>query len=106
MVVVVVSGGGDGERYGELKCGECLCGERSGTFTRAKRPPRAVDGRERRSEAAPTTALAASSRGDALRVPVSAGAVHRHVYASGDGNFRVAPLRLPVSVIRGYCRRS
>ena len=27
MVVVVVSGG-DGELYGELKGGECLCGER------------------------------------------------------------------------------
>ena len=28
VMVVVVSGGGNGELYGEFKCGECLCGER------------------------------------------------------------------------------
>ena len=30
----------------------------------------------------------------------------RSVSASGGENFRVAPLRLPVSVVRGYCWRS
>ena len=67
--------GGNGELYGELKGGECLRGEQLERIA-AKRPPRAVDGGERVSEAAPTTALAASSRGCALlpRVPVSAGA--------------------------------
>jgi len=45
---------------------ECLCGERRLERIPAKRPPRASDGRERRSEAAPTTARASSSRGCAV----------------------------------------
>ena len=95
MVVVVVVNGGNGKLYGELKCGECLCGERRLERIPAMRPPRAVDGGERVSEAAPTTALAAGARGDALspRVPVSAGAAESF-NASRGVNLRVAPLRL------------
>ena len=106
MVVVVVSGGGNGELYGELKCGECLCGERRLERIPATRPPRAVNGGERVSEAAPTTARASSSRGCALsprRASFGRSAFRSVPRALNSRYFRLAPLRLPVSVVRGYC---
>ena len=117
VMVVVVSGGGNEELYCELKCGECLCGERyvQSRVSRRVLPrfgPRSaihestrVDGRERLSDAAPTTALAASSRGCVLSPRRASPAVRRcrALNASRGGNF---PLRLRRILVWRYYWRS
>ena len=90
VVVVVVSVGMENSTVSSSACAANVDSSespRSALHARTRR--------ERRSEAAPTTALAPGTRGDALppRVPVSAGAAESF-NASRGVNLRVAPLRL------------